>query len=95
MLTMYTLHVFFLALKLEVELWAENIPYMLDLLPRSVTLTTRIITFLVGNPYRLLFATGIRGRGLDPTYMKHMDHCLHYVASTKLPQPVHFMEKRH
>ena len=38
--------------------------------PHPVTVTTRIITFLVGNPYKPSFATGILGggtiQGIDP-----------------------------
>ena len=41
-----------------------------DIYPRStphpVTVTTRIITFLVGNPYKPSFAT-VTGWGVDPT----------------------------
>ena len=36
--------------------------------PHPVTVTTRIITFLVGNPYKPSFAT-VTGWGVDPTYM--------------------------
>ena len=35
--------------------------------PHPVTVTTRIITFLVGNPYKPSFAT-VTGWGVDPTY---------------------------
>ena len=35
--------------------------------PHPVTVTTRIITFLVGNPYKPSFAT-VTGWGGDPTY---------------------------
>ena len=35
--------------------------------PLPVTVTTRIITFLVGDPYKPSFAT-VTGRGVDPTY---------------------------
>ena len=35
--------------------------------PHPVTVTTRIITFLVGNPYKPSFAT-VTGRGVDPRY---------------------------
>ncbi len=35
--------------------------------PLTVTVTTRIITFLVGNPYKPSFAT-VTGWGVDPTY---------------------------
>ena len=34
--------------------------------PHPVTVTTRIITFLVGNPYKPSFAT-VTGWGVDPT----------------------------
>ena len=36
--------------------------------PHPVTVTTRIITFLVGNPYKPSFAT-VTGWGVDPTNM--------------------------
>ena len=36
--------------------------------PHPVTVTTRIITFLVGNPYKPSFAT-VTGWGVDPRYM--------------------------
>ena len=36
--------------------------------PFPVTVTTRIITFLVGDPYKPSFAT-ITGRGDNPMYM--------------------------
>ena len=35
--------------------------------PHPVTVTTRIITFLVGNPYKPSFAT-VTGWGVDPSY---------------------------
>ena len=35
--------------------------------PHPLTLTTRIVTFLVGNPYKPSFAT-VTGWGVDPTY---------------------------
>ena len=36
--------------------------------PHPVTVTTRIITFLVGNPYKPSFAT-VTGWGVDPRYL--------------------------
>ena len=36
--------------------------------PHPITVTTRIITFLVGNPYKPSFAT-VTGWGVDPTYI--------------------------
>ena len=36
--------------------------------PHPVTVTTRIITFLVGNPYKPSFAT-VTGWGVDPNYI--------------------------
>ena len=36
--------------------------------PHPVTVTTRIITFLVGNPYKPSFAT-VTGWGVDPSCM--------------------------
>ena len=35
--------------------------------PHPVTVTTRIITFLIGNPYKPSFVT-VTGWGVDPTY---------------------------
>ena len=35
--------------------------------PHPVTVTTRIITFLVGNPYKPSFAT-VTGWGVDPIF---------------------------
>ena len=35
--------------------------------PHPLTVTTRIITFLVGNPYKPSFAT-VTGWGVDPTF---------------------------
>ena len=42
-------------------------PYKLELPPHAVTVTTRIIPFLVGNPYKPSFGT-VTGRGDNPTY---------------------------
>ena len=39
--------------------------------PFPVTVTTRIITFVVGNPYKPLFAT-VTGKGPHPSYMTCM-----------------------
>ena len=39
--------------------------------PHPVTVTTRIITFLVGNPYKPSFAT-VTGRGVDLKYTFEM-----------------------
>ena len=39
--------------------------------PHPVTVTTRIITFLVGNPYKPSFAT-VTGWGVDPNYAHFM-----------------------
>ena len=36
--------------------------------PHPVTVTTRIITYLVGNPYKPSFAT-VTGWGVDPMYI--------------------------
>ena len=36
--------------------------------PHPLTVTTRIITFLVGNPYKTSFAT-VTGWGVDPIYL--------------------------
>ncbi len=46
----------------------NNILIYLGSTPHPVTVTTRIITFLVGNPYKPSFATGIPGWGVDPKY---------------------------
>ena len=40
--------------------------------PHPVTVTTRIITFLVGNPYKPSFAT-VTGWGVDPRYTNSFD----------------------
>ena len=38
--------------------------------PHPVTVTTRIITYLVGNPYKPSFATvTVTGWGVDPTHI--------------------------
>ena len=43
--------------------------------PHPVTVTTRIITYLVGNPYKPSFAT-VTGWGVDPRYLKiHGNGC--------------------
>ncbi len=42
-------------------------PLYLGLSPHPVTVATRIITFLVGDPYKPSFPT-VTGRGVDPTY---------------------------
>ena len=46
--------------------------------PPRMPVTTRIITFLVGNPYKPSFVT-VTGWGVDPTYRKdndnHDDYC--------------------
>ena len=36
--------------------------------PHPVTVTTRIVTFLVGNPYKPSFAT-VTGWGVDPRFI--------------------------
>ena len=41
--------------------------YNLGVAPLTVTVTTRIITFLVGNPYKPSFPT-VTGRGPHPSY---------------------------
>ena len=40
--------------------------------PLPVTVTTRIITFLVGNPYKPSFAT-VTGRGPHPRYVSFLE----------------------
>ena len=45
--------------------------------PRAVTVTTRIITFLVGNSYKPLFAT-VTGRGVVPRYGLIKGYCNHW-----------------
>ena len=47
-----------------------HVGYELDVAPLPVTVTTRIITFLVGNPYKPSFAT-VTGKGPHPRY-EHM-----------------------
>ena len=44
----------------------QIIPYTLEN-PQPVTVTTRILPFFVGNPYKPLFVTGILGRVVDLT----------------------------
>ena len=46
-----------------------GIPWVVPL-PR-MPVTTRIITFLVGNPYKPSFAT-VTGRGDNPRYTQHL-----------------------
>ena len=48
--------------------------------PRPVTVTTGIITFLVGNPYKPSFAT-VTGWGVDPSYM----FCLGPLLTFRIP----------
>ena len=49
--------------------------------PLPVRVTTRIITFLVGNPYKPLFAT-ITGWGVDPTYtVQRIIICLLHISN--------------
>ena len=43
--------------------------------PHPVTVTTRIITFLIGNPYKPSFVT-VTGWGVDRMYMYIKDMCL-------------------
>ncbi len=43
--------------------------------PHPVTVTTRIITFLAGNPYKPSFAT-VTGWGVDPTWAHRTGICL-------------------
>ena len=45
----------------------EGNPVLVRSTPHPVTVTTRIITFLVGNPYKPSFAT-VTGWGVDPKY---------------------------
>ena len=49
--------------------------------PLPVTVTTRIITFLVGDPYNPSFAT-VTGRGVDPMYKYSCCHRLTIWFST-------------
>ena len=51
---------------LKVKILLETSIYI-GLSPLPVTVTTRIITFLVGHPYKPSFAT-VTGRGDNPTY---------------------------
>ena len=52
--------------------------------PHPVTVTTRIITFLVGNPYKPSFAT-VTGWGVDPNYCHH--HVTGYYHPTHQSNP--------
>ena len=47
---------------------AEYMEYILELPPHPVRVTTRIITFLVGDPYKPSFAT-VTGSGVDRKYI--------------------------
>ncbi len=60
----------------------------LDLPPKPVTVTTRIITFLVVNPYKPLFAP-LTGLGVDPINMPKQSKSyrfskLNFVSMTKV-----------
>ena len=46
--------------------------------PHPVTVTTRIITFLVGNPYKPSFAT-VTGWGVDPTYLIYIIVFIYFI----------------
>ena len=46
----------------------ERLEFCIGLSPFSVRVTTRIITFLVGDPYKPSFAT-VTGRGDNPSYV--------------------------
>ncbi len=48
--------------------WYDYIRLYFGLSPLPVTATTRIITFLVGDPYKPSFAT-VTGRGDNPNYI--------------------------
>ena len=48
------------------RIWLDETHTYLRSTPHPVTVTTRIITFLVGNPYKPSFAT-VTGWGVDPT----------------------------
>ena len=50
-----------------VEVGYSHIDLYFRSTPHPVTVTIRIITFLVGNPYKPSFAT-VTGWGVDPTY---------------------------
>jgi len=51
--------------------------------PRPVTVTTRIITLLIGNPYKPSFTT-VTGWGVDPRYLRYFEvwenRCLMIIA---------------
>ena len=53
---------------MQLECWLY-----VGLSPLPVTVTTRIITFLVGDPYKPSFAT-VTGRGDNPSYMILAQH---------------------
>ena len=63
--------------KLQITMVCKQVePYKVDphqlyfgLSPLRVTVTTRIITFLVGHPYKPSFAT-VTGRGDNPSYIR-------------------------
>ena len=51
-----------------VATFLDNVYIYIRSTPHPVTVTTRSITFLVGNPYKPPFAT-VTGWGVDPTYI--------------------------
>ena len=51
--------------------------FCFGLSPLPVTVTTRIITFLVGDPYKPSFAT-VTGRGDNPSYVSSQECALNY-----------------
>ena len=65
--------------------------------PTDVTVTTRIMTCLVGNPLVAFICHWHPGWEVDPTYMKHMG-LLAYIKNFlnfKLPQSTYIMKKTH
>ena len=58
--------------------------------PLPVTVTTRIITFLVGNPYKPSFAT-VTGWGVDPSKISFISKLyLQLIQSPLIPAPTLF-----
>ena len=53
--------------------------------PHPLTVTTRIITFLVGNPYKPSFAT-VTGWGVDPRYPQ----IIHFNGAFSIIFTIHF-----
>ena len=61
-----------------------NIIIYLGCCPLPVTVTTRIITFLVGDPYKPSFAT-VTGRGDNPRYQYHYHVFIPFIHELSVP----------